>query len=302
MNRRVDDPKQTGAIIRYTKTKGILLVYLYLLLMGIVLLGVSLHNIILAQIFDELNFNMVGSYTVLIPAAFFLFLSISNLLTYYGNQITVYDSYITIRKAASGKLHILSKHAIIGKRTINFSTRGMQNKKIIFYLRNGKKVDTGLIYCKPHEFERIDQEFKFKNLIDRKSVIYEIDKSGSRTLDVEEHQTKNNFLFPVLASLPLLIFILSVGLLASDLNSKIGTQTTIQLNGTIIDKSIENNKDNLHYQIKVEDEDQGKEYELNISKDNYEKYEKDEKVIIKGTKGSLGIIYGINITEVTDEY
>ena len=200
--------------IKYKKLKGRVWGYGFLFFIGSFLLIFSLRDITDIIISGKLYSDKNDLYGVLMFSSFCLLLSIENLLGYFGNKIIITESFIIIRRAALGKTYTISKRCIMAKTMVFTSAKVMDQYQILLYLKNGKKLNTGLLNCKGEEFNRIDNEFKCKRITKRKILKEELANLKGVEIDEGDFGVKTNYLFPLLTYSPLVLLIIAGYLLA----------------------------------------------------------------------------------------
>ncbi|GMQ57212.1 hypothetical protein AN1V17_16070 [Vallitalea sediminicola] len=278
------------SLIKYAKPKFRVFVNIYLFIIGLAMFIYPLVEIIDTLMYNKINFHIIGLYATLIFASLMLLISINSLLSYFGNKIYISDGFIKIKKASLGRMYLISKKCVIGKKTI-VTRKGMDNYQILLYLRNGKKINTGLLNCKSKDFNKIDNKFDFKKIRNKNEL-----KEEQANYEIEEsdYLTKTNYLIPIISFYtPLIVLIIIISLLSSGYNHKYGEQDDFQVNGIVIDMNSEGDSDNTDYTIVVLEDYTLVKHKIDVSRNTYNKYEINSKIHILGTRGSLGIIYGI---------
>ena len=245
MNESRNDFGKEGNVITYKKHKGRFFMCVYMFLFGIFLFVVTLKKIIDTLIYGKLDFDMLGTYLVFFCSLFFLLLSIGSLISYLGNKIIISDSFITIGKAAFGKKYTISPKCIMAKYTV-FTSYNMANYQILLYLKNGKKINTGCLNCKgKEEFDKINKEFKCKEITDRKMLKEEIANLKNGEINEGDFVKQTKYLLKILTLFPLIMLIIGVFLLSSGFNEKCGAQDNFHVTGIVLDKKAEKNKNNV---------------------------------------------------------
>ncbi|MHC1686041.1 MAG: hypothetical protein AB6733_24450 [Clostridiaceae bacterium] len=276
--------------LKYKKLRGRYIgTTLLLLFFGLIFI-VSLGQVIGLLTSDKIEFDAIWSYIMLMFSSAMVAFFTELLQSYIGNKITISDFFIKIRRGALGKTYTIAKSAIIAKQSVCMSIKGRDTCKVIFYLKNGKKISTGDLNCYLEDFNNIDKVFKFKRFSDLK--LSKLDKANLKTVELNENDyvTKTNYLFRSLTFVPLILSIVVAILLFSGFNS-IGSNDNFLINGTVVNKKAEENKKSIHYEITVQSNTTY--YDIDVSKNIYLFCYVNENITIKGNRGRLGIPYNI---------
>lgn len=293
MNESKNDFGKEGSIIQYEKLARKAFGPGFLFLFGMFIFVLFLPDIIDVLVHGKLNFDMTGSYIEVLFPLSFLGLSIGGLLNYFGNKITISESFIKIRKTAFGKTHIISPRCVRGKFTLFTSVRGREEYRIILYLKNGKKISTGCLNCNSKEFDKINKEFKFKEIIDRRMLKEKLANLNNEEIDNGDFVTKHNYFLKMITFFPLILLIIGVFLLSSGFNEKCGVQDNFHVNGVVVDKKAGKNKNSVYYNIRVLEDNTSKEYNIDVDSKSYEYCNLNGKLQITGKRGSMGILYDV---------
>lgn len=285
-----EDLKKVGYVLQYKKRKAKIYIFLPVLLFIMYMFFPMFGMLFGGLIFHKLIFNMFGLYFVLLFSIIGIFAIGRDVLSYFGNKIIISDSFVTIRRVVLGKTYIISKDCIVGKRGFE----GRNEKWIYLYLKNGKKVSTGCLHCSHKVFEKIYNEFDFDEIRNKKGLP---DFYNDVEITKDKFIVKTNYIFPVLNYLMLIVFIVGCIFLSSRFNYNYGPQDKFQINGTVVSKEISNGKANQYKMIVIEDNGP-QEYNVEVSSKIYEKFDLKDKISITGKRGSLGILYDINYTNV----
>lgn len=199
--RKNRDSLEGGQVIKYRKNKiSILGDVLILIMFPLTIIG------IVGQSAEMLKNNVPG-FSLSAPYFGTLFMlgllqiAVGGMTGYIGNKITVSHSFITIKRPALGKTYIISKRILIAKQMVSIINR-IENYQIILYLKNGRKIKTGFLYCKGRgEFYKIYREFKCQEIA--------AGKNSHDPADDEINQgdfiIKTNHFVKVLVLLPILM-------------------------------------------------------------------------------------------------
>lgn len=285
--------KKAEEIIKYKKPKGRVILYGFLFLFGMFMFIFSFRDVIDALICGKLHFDMINSYIVLMFSASCLLLSIGSLLSYFGNKITISEPFIKIKRVALGKTYIISQSCIMAKSTVFTSVKGMVNYQVLLYLKGGKKINTGPLNCKARDFYEIDANFKYKNITNRKKMKEERAKLKNVEIADGDLKIKTNYLFQMLTFFPLIVLTIGIPLLVSGFNYKCGVQNNFHVSGIVLDKKLEKSKNIAKYKLVVLEDNTSEKYKIDVSSNVYDRYNVNSKIKITGTKGSLGIPYGL---------
>lgn len=287
------DSAKDGNVITYEKVIGRFFICGFIFLFGMILLSTTLNKIVDVLIYGKLNFDMGGTYLVYFCSLFFLLISVGSLIGYFGNKITISDSFIVIRKAALGKKYTISQKYIVAKQTV-FTSYKMDNYQIILYLKNGKKVNTGLLNCKgKEEFEKINRELKFEEIISSKMLKEKIAKLKNDEINENNFVKQTNYFLKLITLSPLIILILGIFLFSSGFNEEYGMQDNFHVTGIVVDKKAEKDKNNINYNIVVLDDNTSQKYKIDVNSNVYNYCDLNNKINIIGKRGSLGILYNI---------
>ncbi len=302
---------EEGNLIKYTKYRGRVFLYAYLLLVGAYIFIFSVLNISNVLLYNKYKFDLIISYGMLMFTLFIIFISIFNLIDYFSNKIFISDLFIKIKRATLGKEYIISKNCVVGKQTIITSVKGMNNSKVLLFLKNGKTISTGHLNCKTKDLNIINNMLDFKEISDRKSLKKSVENKDSmlstlsKTVDSKrtlllnnkinenDFKVRTNYIFPVITFSPLILLLIIASLLFTGYNHKYGKQEKIEIRGKVYDMKIEKQENDTNYMIVVLEDTTHEDYQIDVSKDIYYQYNINEGIMISAIRGSLGIIYDI---------
>lgn len=174
---------------------------------------------------------------------------------------------------------------ILAKLPVFTSSKGIDNYQILLFFKSGKRVNTGMLYCKSNEFETINIRFKFRQISRKKEIKSEFTQDTTSRITISR-----NIAFPFLVYLPLIISVVTLWLLNSGFNTNYGIQSDFAINGIVIEKSFD--KDNAT--LVVIDNKSNKTYKIDVRKNIVDRFEERQKITIRGKRGSMGLLYNIH--------
>lgn len=297
--------------VKYQKIKIRVFIFAFILLLGILISFLSFYWIISVLIAGEIDFNAKDIYLLFLFSIMLIYVSVRQLVVYYGNKITISNSFISIVRADKGKIYKIYKKSIIAKKkavTFNRDRRSLFYRFLGFspftigfisiFLKNGKMINTGPLNCSEEDLEKISKEFSCKEITGMKPWKKQVSDLIDYNTDDGYFIKKTNGFFPKITLFSVTSLVIGLFLLLSGFNEVIGIQESFHLSGKVvhmtIDKPIRKGiGSKVEYKIEVLDDITHKKYDIEVNSNLYAQYNLNNKITIDGKRGSLGILYDI---------
>ncbi len=278
-------------IVTYKRDKKKLAVNLFVLFMALFFLiftSINLRNVLFVK---QILFDTGDLYIMFIISCVLFFFSILLLMTSF-NKMAISSSHIIISRNEFGTVYAIPKSFIFAKQVVVNKSKGTRGYRIDFYLKNGKKVNTGVIYCKRDDFETIYNLFDF-------CEIYDVNESLDEIPDATDGQTikEKNFIPQIIMFVPLIIALITSIMLIANFNKNFGKQTSFHFTGTIVSKSRDYERyKGIVYSFRFK-EKSGNIRKVPVGKKIFNAFEENEETEIEGIVGSMGIVYDVYYTK-----
>lgn len=143
---------ETSEMVRYRLKKNkstMLYIIIYVpiwLYVGSLFLIPLYQSVVLGEAeWTPLEYYLMGMIDLIV----FIPLAIAVTISYFVNQLVISDKRIYIRRGITGRTHILNLNDICSFRYVFSTAKYCYNKRIYFYLHDGRIIKTADLYVRP---------------------------------------------------------------------------------------------------------------------------------------------------------
>ncbi len=171
---------------------------------------------------------------------------------------------------------------------------------VIIYLKCGHKIKAGKLYNSrtSHKELLFVLEDQIETEISSRKEYKKLIREEGLTPNIEK---VHNYLIPAFSYLPIFFGVVMIIMVQCGVNT-VGDIKEIEMFGTITEKTVTYDRyDNIDgYYYTVSNNYENIEYLVAVTEQIYDKFTEDTPVLLQAKKGSLGIIYDLQITAATD--
>jgi hypothetical protein len=284
----MDENVEAGMVIKYSKKKKLYLCGIVLFFIASVGFIISLSHILVVLLYGKFDFDMPMMYIIFVFSLVLFALSIFVLLS-TSNEIILSDANITINRFDIGKSYTVAKKCLLGKQLVAKSTKGKDAYRIDFHLKNKRVISTGIMRgCPETEAREIYEKINCPPILQDT-----LKNSESYVVAEEDFVVETNYVFLLIAYLPVILPIIGVMFLSIGYMHKHGVPEHFELSGIVLQKNITKSKGYEYYHFTVQEDDSAEEYSIEVGPTIYEEYSDNDRIDIIGKRGYLGILYDI---------